>query len=184
MNQSKERDAYYEKTLELRAAIRQDRDGDRSVQLAREALDLGGDRAAEQAGFALIAGRPELAEGPLRRPLYYRLNGVSQRMTIAEFIAAGGVPNQMESSDLLRCYVFSGRWEPLPPHSPENTRDASGDFWRLYMAVLKAFIARDKKKIAAAIRRADKAHDPMLAYAIVREARKLGLDPKIKKYDF
>jgi hypothetical protein len=184
MKVSPEREACFDKEDQLRGSILNERDGARAVTLAKEMVEVDDHWAGGVAGCALIAGRPDVAERRFHRWRYFRLNGVEQRMTIAEFVAAGGVPDQAQSSDLLRSYVFSGRWELLPPHHPENTRDASGDLWRLYMAVLKAFIARDKKKIAAAIRRVDKARKPVLAYAIVREARKMGLDPKIKKYDF
>jgi len=89
-----------------------------------------------------------------------------------------------KSLDLLELYVSAGRWEELPPHKPYGGRDLLGASWRLHMAVLKAFIARDKKKIAAAIRKADKEGWHYLPYAIVCEAKRMGIDPKIKKFDF
>jgi hypothetical protein len=130
-------------------------------------------------GIALLIGRRGDVEAII--PDVYRLDG--QRVSQEQYLEAMNKV-QGRSLELLELYVCAGRWEELPPHVPYPGHDLSARSWRLYHTILNAFIARDKKKIAAAIRKADKEGEIYLPYAIVLEARKLGLDPKIKKYDF
>ena len=113
---------------------------------------------------------------------FFRING--RYVSVEEYLRVLGNIAGSSPADLARLYVCAGRWEPLPPHKPCTGRDPIAQDWRLYSSILNAFVARDKKKIAAAIRKADKERRTFLPYAIVLEARKLGLDPKIKKYDF
>ena len=55
---------------------------------------------------------------------------------------------------------------------------------RYLSSLMNNLASGDPKKIAAAVRRADKAKDGLMAWAIAREAKRRGLDPKVKKYDF
>ena len=132
-------------------------------------------------GIALLIGHNADVEAKI--PNFFRING--KQISVAEYLTIrGGRLKGSEPADLAKLYVCAGRWEPLPPHKPCTGRDPIAQSWRLFSAVLNAFVARDKKKIAAAIRKADKEGWMYLPYAIILEARKLGLDPKIKKYDF
>jgi hypothetical protein len=139
------------------------------------------DWPADRPGIALLIGRQEDVEEKISAA--FRIGG--RPASQAEYLSAiGGRLIGHVALDLLRLYVSAGRWEELPPHKPYTGPGATGRDWRLYSSILNAFVARDKKEIAAAIRKADKEGWTYLPYAIVLEARKLGLDPKIKKYDF
>ena len=136
---------------------------------------------ARERGIALLIGRGDDVGTEI--PNFFRING--KQVSVSEYLTIrGGRLKGSEPADLAKLYVCAGRWEPLPPHKPCTGRDPIAQSWRLFSAVLNAFVARDKKKIAAAIRKADKEGWMYLPYAIILEARKLGLDPKIKKYDF
>jgi len=132
-------------------------------------------------GIALLIGREADVEKKITD--FFRING--RHVSVEEYLRIrNGRIKGSSPADLVKLYVCAGRWEPLPPHKPCTGRDPIAQSWRLYSSILNAFVARDKKKIAAAIRKAEKEGWMFLPYAIVLEARKIGLDPKIKKYDF
>jgi hypothetical protein len=132
-------------------------------------------------GIALLIGREADVEKKITD--FFRING--RHVSVEEYLRIrNGRIKGSSPADLVKLYVCAGRWEPLPPHKPCTGRDPIAQSWRLFSMILNAFVARDKKKIAAAIRKAEKEGWMFLPYAIVLEARKIGLDPKIKKYDF
>ncbi len=152
---------------------------DREALLAAARQDYDSAYPAEQPGIPLLLNRQTDVEA--RIAALYQING--RHTAPDEYFRIMG-KLRSAAIEMLELYVSSARWENLPPHVPYTGRDLIGTSWRIHMAVLKAFIARDKKKIAAAIRKADRGGLLYLPYAIVCEARKMGLDPKIKKFDF
>jgi hypothetical protein len=163
------------------------RERNREMALEAARREYNPERPDFTLGIALLLGRRDDVLRKIENWPYwlYTGNGREQRqVTRAEFEAAGGVLDHEVGRIMLKYHVAAGLWQPLPPHKKTTDRDILGDNYRYRSRIIAAFISRNPRKVANAIRLAEKNLDYFLAYAIACEAKRIGIDHKVKKFDF
>jgi hypothetical protein len=91
-------------------------------------------------------------------------------------------PDMSIAEHAMVLYIASGNWRPAPKYT--SAYGLMLKELRYLSSLMNNLASGDPKKIAAAVRRADKQKDGLMAWAIAREAKRRGLDPKVKQYDF